>query len=224
VLAPWNKIGLPQLAATLATGLVLFALADLARRKGKRIEPRLYEKWGGKPTTIMLRHRDTALDAGTKGQYHQFLAGKVGAHCPTAADEQTRLADSDAFYERCGSWLRENTRDTKKFKLLFDENVTYGFRRNLFALRYPALLIDAAILVGCGIAFWQRGAFGIDDPMGAKLTFIGGFAIFHAAYIFYSATEQGVREAAQQYARQLLLCCETLATGVAPKRAKKKKA
>jgi hypothetical protein len=30
--------------------------------------------------------------------------------------------------------LSENTRDTKKFKLLFDENVAYGYRRNLLGL------------------------------------------------------------------------------------------
>jgi hypothetical protein len=41
--------------------------------------------------------------------------------------------------------------------------------------------------------------------------FISAFAIIHAAYILNAATERSVKEAAHQYARQLLLSCETLA-------------
>jgi uncharacterized protein (DUF1697 family) len=222
VLAPWDKMGLPQIAATLASGVLLFALADLARRQGKRIEPGLYEKWGGKPTTVMLRHSDSALDAATKARYLALLAAKIKAQCPSAADEQTKLAECDAFYERCGNWLRENTRDAKKFKILFDENVTYGFRRNLFALKYVALGIDTLVVGACAIAFSRGVPFDIEHATGAKFMFIGAFAIIHAGYILFTVTEQSVREAAQQYARQLLLCCETMANGALPKRGKEK--
>jgi hypothetical protein len=110
-----------------------------------------------------------------------------------------------------GNWLRENTRDTKNFRILFNENVTYGFRRNLFALRYAALF-DALVIVAIAIAFWR----GIASE--AKLMFIAAFAIVHVGYVLFAATEQSVREAAHQYARQLLLCCETLATGALRKR------
>jgi hypothetical protein len=140
----------------------------------------------------------------------------------SAAEEQENMAGCDIFYERCGNWLRENTRDTKKFKILFDENVTYGFRRNLFGLKYVTLVIDALIIVGCGIAFWQGARFDISDTMGGKLILIGAFAIVHAAYVLLVVTEGSVRVAAEQYARQLLLCCESLATGAAPKKARAK--
>jgi len=222
VLAPWGKVGLPQLVATVASGVLLFALADIARRQGRRLEPRLYQQWGGKPTTVMLRHSDSALDGATKAQYHKFLAGKVNAVSPSPADEERSLSNCDAFYERCGNWLRENTRDTKKFKILFDENVTYGFRRNLFALKYAALVIDALIIVGCAVAFWRGVPFDIAYPTSAKLMFIAAFAIMHTGYIIFAATKLSVLEAAQQYARQLLLCCEYLMSSDTPKKAKVK--
>ena len=218
VLAPWEKMGLPQLAATLASGVLLFALADLARREGKRLEPRLFEQWGGKPSIVMLRYADSRLDAGTKAQYHKFLATKINAVAPSPTDEKKRLADCDAFYDRCGTWLRENTRDTKKYKILFEENVTYGFRRNLFALKYAALAIDAIIIVGCTVGLWPSIPFAVVYPKSGKLLFIAAFAIVHAGYISFAATELSVREAAQQYARQLLLCCETYADSVARKK------
>jgi hypothetical protein len=148
-------MGLPQLAATLASGVLLFGLSDLARRVGKRLEPKLYMKWGGKPSTVIMRHGNNSVDAATKASYHAFMAGKLGTKAPRRADEATKLAECDAFYERCGNWLRENTRDTKKFKILFDENVTYGFRRNLLGLKYAALIIDLVILGGCIVGFWR---------------------------------------------------------------------
>jgi hypothetical protein len=90
-----------------------------------------------------------------EGVLSRFHGCKLGTKAPRRADEATKLAECDAFYERCGNWLRENTRDTKKFKILFDENVTYGFRRNLLGLKYAALIIDLVILGGCIVGFWR---------------------------------------------------------------------
>src|SRR5690348_16376746 len=53
-------------------GLTAF-LAHVARRLGKRVEPHLYREWGGKPTTVWLRHRDQHLDDFTKSRYRAFL-------------------------------------------------------------------------------------------------------------------------------------------------------
>jgi hypothetical protein len=39
--------------------------------------------------------------------------------------------------------VREFTRDTKKFNIMFNENVSYGFRRNLSGLKLPGFLLDA---------------------------------------------------------------------------------
>src|SRR5882724_11130102 len=49
-------------ALTLATSCgLLYALASFARSRGKSIEQRLLAQWGGWPTTLWLRHRDTNL-------------------------------------------------------------------------------------------------------------------------------------------------------------------
>ena len=136
--------------ATLFSGVLVYMLADIARRRGRHLEEHYcYRGWGGKPTTTMLRQRDGRLDAGTKAQYIGFVSGKIGGPAPTAKDEEADPVKCDAYYERCGNWLRENTRDTGKFKLLFDENVNYGYRRNLLGLKAPGLAIDALVLAAC---------------------------------------------------------------------------
>src|SRR4051812_29870164 len=66
VLAPLQDMGLPQLGAGVFSGVLVYALADIVRRRGKRLEESLYAEWGGKPSTTMLRHSDARLDAATK--------------------------------------------------------------------------------------------------------------------------------------------------------------
>ena len=222
VLAPLQHMGLPQLGAGLFSGVFVFALADIARRRGKRLEDGLYKKWGGKPSTTMLRYSDTRLDAATKATYLTLLSGKIGSAAPTANDEVTDIAKCDAYYERCGNWLRESTRDTKKFRLLFDENVAYGYRRNLFGLKWPGFVIDLLILVGCVVIFWRWLPLDPENASSVKVGVIAGFTLLHALFMLFLVTEESVREAAMTYARQLLLCCESLATDATPKRERAK--
>jgi hypothetical protein len=83
----------------------------------------------------MQRHRDDRLDAAAKASWCQFLGGRIKEKAPTAEAEAADPAGADAYYARCGDWLREHTRDRKRFKLIFEELVTYGFRRNLLGLK-----------------------------------------------------------------------------------------
>jgi hypothetical protein len=158
----------------------------------------------------MLRHGDATFDAAAKIRMHKFLAGKIGSKAPSAIDEEKDPAATDRFYARCGNWLRENTRDHKKFNILFDENISYGFRRNLYGLKLPAFIIDALIVAGCLIVLWQMTPIDWDGDLPQKLAFVIGVAILHAAFMAAFVGEKSVFEAARTYGRQLLLSCETL--------------
>lgn len=221
ILVPWHRLSLLHALASAAVPILLFAMADIARRIGKAREPKLYEKWGGVPTTRMMRHADTTLDAATKAAYITFVGGKINAAPPTPQAEAANPKAADAFYGRCAAWLRENTRDAKSFTILFSENVTYGFRRNLFALRTPALLIDVLLFAGAAIAFLYLRP-DTESDLSLKLILLLGASFLHGLYMALAATEWAVRDAAEAYARQLLLCCEALNTtaAVKPKRDK----
>jgi hypothetical protein len=47
-------------------------------------------------------------------------------------------------YEAGARWLREHTRDTARFALLFKENINYGFQRNALGLRWIGLALALA--------------------------------------------------------------------------------
>jgi hypothetical protein len=56
---------------------LLFALADIARGRGKKIEEQICDELGGKPSVAMLRHSDTStFDAASKARYIGFFATK----------------------------------------------------------------------------------------------------------------------------------------------------
>src|SRR5687767_606342 len=149
LLISWKSIELSNVIATIGILVLLFTIADFARLRGRSIEPKLYSEQGGKPSIIMFRRNDPSVDNGLKERYRAFLATKLGVASPSAEVEQNNQAAADSFYEQCGVWLRDNTRDTKKFPLLFNENITYGFRRNLLGVKWLALTLNLAVVVIC---------------------------------------------------------------------------
>jgi hypothetical protein len=221
ILVPWNSLGLPHLIATGAMAILLAIMSDVARRRGRAIEPAINESMGGLPSTTMMRHRDDTFDRAAKAAMHNFLGNKIGANAPTPQSEQVQPAAADDFYKRCCDWLRENTRDTKKYKILFEENVTYGFRRNLLGLKWFALALDAAVVIFCLVMLWWRFPLNMADLLTQKLLSVVAITFLHAAYVLLFVKKASVVEAARTYGRQLLLCTQTLAISAPIKAARK---
>ena len=125
-------------------------MAQVGRELGRRKEPNLWESWGGAPTTRLLRHRrlpgDLTLVPGLRQQVEQW----VDYPLPTEHEEEACPAWADAKYEEIVTSLREATRDTARFPLVFAENANYGFRRNLWGLK-P---IGASVAVGLVFVSW----------------------------------------------------------------------
>src|SRR5579863_8515608 len=67
---------------------VMYFISSVARSRGKAVEKELLRVWGGWPSTIMLRHRDTAIDPLTKARYHQALEKMTGKPLPSEAEEE----------------------------------------------------------------------------------------------------------------------------------------
>ncbi len=55
-----------------------FLLSERGADAGRRLEKRLWENWGGAPTTQLLRHRDDAVNPHTKRMIHD----RFGRLCP----------------------------------------------------------------------------------------------------------------------------------------------
>jgi hypothetical protein len=210
LLISWTRISLSNTIATLGLAVILYALADFARRRGRRIEPAIFQRLGGKPSITMMRFSDDTFDEATKRRYVSYVAGQIGETAPSSAGERRDPAATDKFYDRCGAWLREHTRDAKKFSILFNENCTYGLRRNLFAMKWPALGINLMTVLVSVAVFWGVGPFAALAAFKSRVIIVFVVAAIHAVYIGFAVNLAGLSDAAKAYARQLILSCELL--------------
>ena len=207
----------PQVYAALGSVLVavavsfgvVYGLTHVSRYLGRQREQRLIELWDGLPSTRWLRHRDSNLDVATKRRYHGVLERCLhDAKAPSPEMETNDPVSADAVYRSMTRWLIERTRDRKQYAILFDENVSYGFRRNSLGMKPLALLIGVASLVttlwhgvsshGTGVAAWPGG-----HVVAAVIIMVA------ALYWMFLVSPRWVRDAAEAYARALLATCDS---------------
>ena len=137
------------------TGVLVFLFSQLGRDMGKKKEKDLWRKWNGCPSVQLLRLRDNSIDVITKNRYHQKLNGICPVpKVPTFNMEKTHPEKADDVYVAWTRHLISQTRDPRKFSLLFKENISYGFRRNLWGIKNFSIILILACLVG-NYLFWM---------------------------------------------------------------------
>ncbi|AVT18095.1 hypothetical protein C8244_19225 [Paracidovorax avenae] len=211
--------------AVLVSCGTIFALGNLARDLGKEKQEKLVKDWGGMPTTWMLRHRDRTLEGGIKTVYHQLITQKLGLKMPTAQEELADPQAADDEYGTAARMLRDLTRG-KEYSLLLKENISYGFRRNMYgarklgwAISFVGILIGTVLSGAITTRPWDFDATKfLDLPVSSALTLGVSFAMFMAWFYFGPAA---VRRMGIAYSERLL---EALRTIPGPPAARKKAA
>lgn len=189
-------------------------LTGMARNAGMPIQERLVEKWGGWPTTLILRYCDETLPDVTKENCHRYLAGAIGKQAPTKDDELSNPEGADQFYRAGVEYLKKKTRDTKRFPLLFTELCRYGFWRNLRGLKTPGIVLT---LFAAAYWIYRADAISINAPylnldrlahlpneVSVPLFLL---ALVVACWVFF-VNDRAVKNHAYAYARQLVEACD----------------
>jgi hypothetical protein len=183
-------------------------LAEVGRDAGKRKEPGLFASWRGKPTTRLLRHHGAA-NRPLLARRHARLAALTGIVAPTAEAEAADPRAADETYEAWCTSLRDRTRDRKQFDLIFAENCSYGFRRNLWGMKPVGTVLAVAGLAAVAAVPWldpsaraapRIGAVVVTGAINALLL-LGWLLVIRPAW---------VRGPAEAYAERLLEACERL--------------
>jgi hypothetical protein len=203
-----SSVLLGALYGPLAAVGFTYLLAHLTRDFGVRKQEELFRCWGAKPSVIKLRHRDISLNSHTRARYHQRATELLGKQLPTAKEEEADPAAADALYEAYSNVLLERTRNTKTFRLLFEELISYGFRRNLLGIRSVGFPLCAICLI-VEVGLLVRGFQSTGDVETTKGIFAGldGFLVICWWFVI---TPGWVRRAADAYAERLLAASESL--------------
>lgn len=206
--AHWTAVG----SIACFGGIAL--LIQIGRERGKKLEPNLFSQWDGMPSVAMLRHRDERLNTIDKNRYHSFLSSNIpGLIFPTRDEELNNPREADNVYDAASSWLRAKTRDINAYKLIFEENMNYGFRRNYWALKPYAICIDVAVVALLCSQFaisWNTDFLTTGHEFGIFFWFTAMVTIVHLVFNSLFVTRDWVKVVAEAYARQLLAASDSL--------------
>jgi hypothetical protein len=185
----------------------VIVLGTIARTAGKRIEPKLFKRWGGEPTTIRLRHRTVDGNEALRTHRHRQLTRLFpDISLPTRQQEEEEPQGADSKYRAVVARLRGATRDRAKYPLVFSENCGYGFLRNLSGLRVYGVIVALAAIAFLG---WhlRPNASTTGTPV---VVFAFGLSILLALFWLFYPTQRRIRLVGFAYADALLECCEAL--------------
>jgi hypothetical protein len=196
------------------TGLVLgivttcgvtYLMAQTVRRRGRAVERGMGDRAGRLHSARLLTHGDTTFTAETKARYHVYLRNH-GIEISSPEEERAAPKQALARARSAVDWLLEHTRANAKPSLLFDENIAYGFHRNLYGIKPLAI----AIVVAATVA--HAGLIGF-EPLDANTlrtaAVVGAVLGTLAALWCFLVSQSAVTDASLAYAQRLFNQCET---------------
>lgn len=185
-------------------------LSHIARDQGKAREPELIRRWGGLPSVAALSHRGGIFDRITLARIHAKLAAIDPAlRFPVDAEDELRNAHrAREVYEAANILLRNRTRDLQRFHLLREENISYGFRRNLWAVKSAGIVCAVIGILSVVARFLLSAGSLSSDSVIVMLTAIvsSGLLVVWIVRI----TPEWVHAAAREYAKQLVASADLI--------------
>lgn len=198
----WFDVSIPNFGgifSPLAGILTLYATSCLlftshVGRCGRSKQAALFAKWGGPPLRRSLRHDYDGDDLVSWNRIAYTLEAMTKTTRPSPDAEKNDSKSADQVYADYENELKRATRDAKVFPLVAIENRSFGFRRNLWALKPLVLILIVLMLASVSVlAIW------LQPP--ERWFFIGSavfFAVVSLPWLFF-ITPTWVREAADAY-------------------------
>ncbi|WP_157127020.1 hypothetical protein [Rhodococcus sp. p52] len=197
-------LGLRQFpAVTVALALISIAgggyfLSVLVANFGRRSQTMLWQEWGGRPTTQLLRTRQPADNPMQRDLWRNALSRRTGIRLPAPSEELADPSATDHAIETAIEQVLHYGQD-ERFPILLSENSQYGLERNLYGFRKAGRLIAVLCIAGLGTAlYWANWA-----PPSAISAGIVANIIVLGIWLFLPSAQR-TKEAGFRYATQLL--------------------
>jgi hypothetical protein len=154
----WGKPSFEVLVPLAVSIGVIFFIGNFVRSRGQSLEERLVVRWDGLPTTRMLRYRETS-NVGLLQRRRSQLERRFDISLPTRSQERRNPAGADDVYVMATRLLISYARERRsEYPLLHDENINYGFRRNLLAMK-PVGVFLVLVSLAVQIFYWFTKGF-----------------------------------------------------------------
>lgn len=195
-----SLVGTSTFGIGLAAALSFF-ISELVRDCGHRKQGRLWKAWGGPPTTRLLRWSNSQVNPHLRAKWRAAIEELTASRLPSAASESRNPLKADQTYEAAIAELRMKRRTTESGSLFFKENVSYGFRRNLWGMKPAGIFISTIALISSLFVCVLKSGNRFDHAPSLLAIFVA--SAFLTLWILRIGP-QWVKEKADSYAEQLL--------------------
>jgi hypothetical protein len=154
---------------------VLYAFTLLVAMLGRRVEPRLWKKWDGPPSTRFCRWRDEQMGKQRKTLLHAAVAQHLQIELYSPQKERARPDESDRIIADTFRQVKEILRRRDPTGLWSIHNANYGFARNTLASATWGGILSLIAAIVCGCIWLQT-----DD----RMVFAGVWVAIGLAAIF----------------------------------------
>jgi hypothetical protein len=192
-----------SVTSVLISGGVSFFIANIVRSRGLRTERKLLAKWGGFPTTAALRHSSSSEHVDFVRRRTK-IASIYGEPLPDVDEEALDPEAADRVYNAAIRALIvrvDSVRD--QFPRVEDENIVYGFRRNLLGVKVYGIFIAIIGVMIDVIIFWRSN-------LSNALILIVILHVVQLASWWLIVRETWVKESADKYAERLFEALDAL--------------
>ncbi|TKD66455.1 hypothetical protein [Pseudalkalibacillus hwajinpoensis] len=190
--------------------IILFFLAKVARERGKKLQTQLLKEWGDFPSVIFLSHTDNTINNQTKKRYHNFLNEHIDElNLPNKKEEIKNPALYREQYKSAVDWLLEKTRDNTKYSLLYQDNINYGFSRNMLGIKPFGIFFAMFSLAIDLFGLYQSHSFNLlESPLKVIISIF--LSVFFSLLWLFFVRKKWVESTSRTYARTLLATCEKI--------------
>ena len=101
------------------------------------------------------------------------------------------------------TWLRAKTRDNKVFRLVYEENINYGFIRNMYNLKWFGIIFNCIALTLLGV-FIFTPCLESSKPSLLLMVLETAAHIMVTIYLIAAITKKKVEASAKRYAKALV--------------------
>jgi len=173
-------------------GIVL--LSAIVRFFGKKIEPNIWKKWKGAPSTRFLRKNNTKIAKEIKEKFYKKILAETNIDLANNLTDE-RINQAFAF-------VRHALRQKDKKGLVAKFNCEYGFTRNLMGSRWLWIVLSFAASFIC---YWSIRYFPEDTKIliiGSVLNVCCGLAAIICGWFILPDLTRGI---AERYAEEAIL-------------------
>lgn len=214
----WLYLWFPEIRSLKGTSISLLVglgisipLSILARDLGNKKQEILLTQWGALPATLILRNNDDTLNRETKQRYHQKLKLLTNVDIPTLEMELENPLEANQKFDSCIDYLRQSTRDINKYRLVFNENISYGQIRNLLGLKPVGLIICTLLLVIQLYSIYRNYGVGLNISAVPILYLVSVVINFSFLYFWtFLVNSKKVYTAGLNYGKALIESCQQL--------------